>query len=86
MPRCIWLSAWRVVCLWLSALCLTCVGCGDSSHNSGAAPTSSGQVAVLVAEMLGIAALTTAVAFEYADSSVTVRREIDVGLNAVVKA
>ena len=49
----------------------------------------SGQVGVLVAEMLGIAALTTAVEFEYAadgDRSVSVRRELEGGMKAVVKA
>jgi len=46
----------------------------------------SGQVGVLVAEMLGIPALTTAVAFEYADNSVTIRRELEGGLRAIVKA
>jgi electron transfer flavoprotein beta subunit len=47
---------------------------------------SSGQVGVLVAEMLGIPALTTAVEFAYADDSITVRRELEGGLRAVVKS
>ncbi|MCF6177949.1 MAG: electron transfer flavoprotein subunit beta/FixA family protein [Geopsychrobacter sp.] len=46
----------------------------------------SGQVGVLVAEMLGIPALTTAVEFAYADNSVTVRRELEGGLRAAIKA
>lgn len=46
----------------------------------------SGQVGVLVAELLGIPATTTAVAFEYADAGITVRRELEGGLKAVVKA
>ena len=46
----------------------------------------SGQVGVLVAEMLGIPALTTAIGFEYTDGSITVRRELEGGLKAVVKA
>ncbi len=46
----------------------------------------SGQVGVLVAEMLGIPALTTAIAFDYADAGITVRRELEGGLKAVVKA
>jgi len=46
----------------------------------------SGQVGVLVAEMLAIPALTTAIGFEYANGSITVRRELEGGLKAVVKA
>jgi electron transfer flavoprotein beta subunit len=46
----------------------------------------SGQVGVLVAEMLGIPALTTAVEFTCDGSSVTVRRELEGGLRAGVKA
>ncbi len=46
----------------------------------------SGQVGVLVAELLGIPALTTAIEFEYADGSISVRRELEGGLKAVVKA
>ncbi len=46
----------------------------------------SGQVGVLVAEMLGIPALTTAVEFTYEDGAVTVRRELEGGLKAAVKA
>ncbi len=46
----------------------------------------SGQVGVLAAELLGLPAVTTAVAFAYADGEVTVRRELEGGLKAVVKA
>ncbi|WP_020674510.1 electron transfer flavoprotein subunit beta/FixA family protein [Geopsychrobacter electrodiphilus] len=46
----------------------------------------SGQVGVLVAELLGIPVLTTAVEFEYTDGSITVRRELEGGLRAAVKA
>jgi len=46
----------------------------------------SGQVGVLVAELLGIPALTTAIAFDYAEGSISVRRELEGGLKAVVKA
>lgn len=46
----------------------------------------SGQVGVLVGELLGIPALTTAVGFAYADGVVTVRRELEGGQRAVVKA
>jgi electron transfer flavoprotein beta subunit len=47
---------------------------------------SSGQVGVLVAEMLGIPALTTAVEFACDNGSITVRRELEGGLRAAVKA
>jgi len=46
----------------------------------------SGQVGVLISEMLGTPALTTAIEFEYADGNVTVRRELEGGLKSVVKA
>ena len=46
----------------------------------------SGQIGVLVAELLGIPALTTAVEFTYEAGSVSVRRELEGGLKAVVKA
>ena len=46
----------------------------------------SGQVGVLVGELLGIPALTTAVGFEYAEGTVTLRRELEGGQRAVVKA
>jgi electron transfer flavoprotein beta subunit len=46
----------------------------------------SGQVGVLVGELLNIPALTTAVEFACEGSSVTVRRELEGGLKAVVKA
>jgi len=46
----------------------------------------SGQVGVLLGEMLGIPVLTTAVEFAYADGAITVRRELEGGLKAVVKA
>ena len=46
----------------------------------------SGQVGVLVGELLAIPALTTAVAFEYAAGAITVHRELEGGLKAVVKA
>lgn len=46
----------------------------------------SGQVGVLVGEMLGIPSLTTAIAFAYADGKVSVRRELEGGLKAVASA
>ena len=46
----------------------------------------SGQVGVLVGELLNIPALTTAVEFAYEGGAVTVRRELEGGLKAVVKA
>lgn len=46
----------------------------------------SGQVGVLVGEMLGIPTLTTAVEFTYEAGAITVRRELEGGLKAVVKA
>ncbi|GAB4560918.1 MAG: electron transfer flavoprotein subunit beta/FixA family protein [Geothermobacteraceae bacterium] len=45
----------------------------------------SGQVGVLVGEMLGLNTVTTAVGFDYADGAITVRRELEGGLKAVVK-
>ncbi|KAA0259033.1 electron transfer flavoprotein subunit beta/FixA family protein [Deferribacter autotrophicus] len=45
----------------------------------------SGQFGVLLAEMLGIPAVTTIVGFEYADGVVTVKRELEGGKKAVVK-
>jgi electron transfer flavoprotein beta subunit len=46
----------------------------------------SGQVGVLVAEMLGVPAITTIVDFTFAAGVVTARRELEGGLKAVVKA
>ncbi|WP_027714852.1 electron transfer flavoprotein subunit beta/FixA family protein [Desulfuromonas sp. TF] len=46
----------------------------------------SGQVGVLVAEMLGVPAITTIVDFTFASGVVTARRELEGGLKAVVKA
>jgi electron transfer flavoprotein beta subunit len=46
----------------------------------------SAQVGVLVAELLEIPSVTTAVAFEYADGAATVRRELEGGARAVVRA
>ncbi len=46
----------------------------------------SGQVGVLVGEMLDAPTLTTAIEFAYADGHVTVRRELEGGMKAVVKA
>jgi electron transfer flavoprotein beta subunit len=45
----------------------------------------SGQVGVLVAEMLGVPAVTTIVGFTFAAGEVTARRELEGGLKAVVK-
>ncbi|GFO70205.1 electron transfer flavoprotein subunit beta [Geomonas limicola] len=45
----------------------------------------SAQVGVTLAEILGIASVTTIVGFEYADGSVTVRRELEGGLKARVQ-
>jgi electron transfer flavoprotein beta subunit len=45
----------------------------------------SAQVGVLLAEMLGIPVVTTIVDFAFADGAVTVRRELEGGLKAVVK-
>lgn len=46
----------------------------------------SGQVGVLIAEMLGMPALTSAISFNYDDGVITVRRELEGGLKAVFKA
>lgn len=46
----------------------------------------SAQVGVLAGELLGIPSLTTAVEFEYADGTITLRRELEGGLKTVVKA
>jgi len=46
----------------------------------------SGQVGVLLGEMLEIPTLTTAVEFTYEAGAITVRRELEGGLKAVVKA
>lgn len=45
----------------------------------------SAQVGSLIAEMLGIACVTTVVGFELNGSTVTVRRELEGGLKALVK-
>jgi len=45
----------------------------------------SAQVGVLLAGLLGLPAVTTIVAFAYADGAVTVRRELEGGQKAVVK-
>jgi len=57
------------------------VFCGMQSQDRG-----SGQVGVMLAEMLGIDSVTTIVAFEQDDSGITVRRELEGGIKAVVKA
>jgi len=46
----------------------------------------SGQVGVMVAEMLGITAITTIVEYAYEDGSITVKRELEGGVKAKVKA
>lgn len=46
----------------------------------------SAQVGVLVAEMLGLPAVTTIVGFAYEDGKITVKRELEGGVKAVVKA
>jgi electron transfer flavoprotein beta subunit len=46
----------------------------------------SAQVGVLIAEMLGMACLSTIVEFAYANGQVTARRELEGGLRAIVKA
>jgi electron transfer flavoprotein beta subunit len=46
----------------------------------------SAQVGVLVAEMLGLASISTVVEFAYDDGQVTARRELEGGLKAIVKA
>ena len=45
----------------------------------------SGQVGVLVAEMLGLPVITTVVDFAFAEGTVTAKRESEGGLKAVVK-
>jgi len=45
----------------------------------------SAQVGVLVAEMLGIAALTTVVECVYADATITAKRELEGGVRAQVR-
>jgi len=46
----------------------------------------SAQVGVLVAEMLGLPAITTAIDFSFDEGTVTAKRELEGGLKAVVKA
>ena len=46
----------------------------------------SGQVGVLVAEMLGLACISTIVEFAYDNGQVIARRELEGGLKAIVKA
>ena len=45
----------------------------------------SGQVGVIVAEVLGIACVTTVVGFAFADGVITAKRELEGGVKAVVK-
>lgn len=45
----------------------------------------SGQVGILVAEMLGLPSVSTVVAFTYADGSVEAKRELEGGVKACVK-
>jgi len=45
----------------------------------------SAQVGVTVAELLGYACATTLVGFQYADGSITARRELEGGINSVVR-
>ena len=45
----------------------------------------SAQVGVLLGELLGMQSVTTVVGFAYADNGVTVRRELEGGLKAVVR-
>jgi len=45
----------------------------------------SGQVGILVAEMLGLPGITTAVHFAYADGTIEVKRELEGGVKACVK-
>ena len=45
----------------------------------------SGQVGALVAEILGIPCVTTVVGFAFADGVITVKRELEGGVKAVVK-
>jgi len=46
----------------------------------------SAQVGVLVAELLGLPAITTAVDFAFAEGTITAKRELEGGMKAVVKA
>lgn len=45
----------------------------------------SGQVGVLIAEMLGLSCVTTIVSFVYADGTIVTKRELEGGAKAVVK-
>lgn len=45
----------------------------------------SGQVGVLIAEMLGLPSVTTVVGFDYQDGGITAKRELEGGIKAVVK-
>jgi electron transfer flavoprotein beta subunit len=54
--------------------------CGMQSQDRG-----SGQVGVLTAESLGVSSVTTIVGFNFADGVVTVKRELEGGVKAVVK-
>ena len=45
----------------------------------------SGQVGVLIAEILGLPSVTTIVSFAYQDGSITVKRELEGGVKAVVQ-
>lgn len=45
----------------------------------------SGQVGVLVAEMLGLPSLTTIIDFTLADGSITAKRELEGGIKSIVK-
>lgn len=54
--------------------------CGMQSQDRG-----SGQVGVLVAEMLGITGITTIVDFDYKDGDIVVKRELEGGVKAIVK-
>ncbi len=46
----------------------------------------SGQVGVIIAEMLGIPSVTTIVSFVFDNNTITVKRELEGGLKAVIKA
>jgi len=46
---------------------------------------SSGQVGVLVAEMLGLPSITTIVSFAFENGRITAKRELEGGLKAIVK-
>jgi electron transfer flavoprotein beta subunit len=45
----------------------------------------SGQVGMLLAEILGFSAVSTVVGFEYADGRVTVKRELEGGMKSIVR-